>query len=188
MLYCLTKPPTLAISATPSAFAIPYRIRQSCSERVSASVWFFAHELPLDRPDPCRDLRAIARALLECVPEDGPRRRRHAACGERLAQGALRQPLAPRPRLDEERGDDLRRGDGALDVNSAVGRSPLAPFEARARGRTGFGDLSQNREREADFCHRNTDPDIQAKNPPPASSTHENDPDTFGGMTGLSVK
>ena len=36
-LYCRTKPPTLATSATPSALARPKRMYQSCSERSSAS-------------------------------------------------------------------------------------------------------------------------------------------------------
>jgi len=37
MLYCLTKPPTLATSATPSALEIPYRMVQSWIDRRSAS-------------------------------------------------------------------------------------------------------------------------------------------------------
>ena len=41
-LYCLTKPPTLATSATPSALARPKRISQSCSERSSARDLFLA--------------------------------------------------------------------------------------------------------------------------------------------------
>ena len=40
--YCLTKPPTLATSATPSALATANRTCQSCVERNSASVRFAA--------------------------------------------------------------------------------------------------------------------------------------------------
>ena len=52
MLYCLTKPPTLATSATPSALASPKRIDQSC-KRAQLGKRFLraAHDILVDPAD-----------------------------------------------------------------------------------------------------------------------------------------
>ena len=110
-LYCLTKPPTLATSATPSALDAAKRTTQSCSERSSARVMFLGDDRvlvdPADagrvRPEARRHARRqAARCRVEVFE--------HAAAGPVGVGAVLEDHVDERHAEEREAAHDLRLG------------------------------------------------------------------------------